>query len=71
MKVRVEPRELPRGGIGDDRRAVDPASGRGVVERADHRVDLAGDLPVEGTVVTEKAAQDLGEGEDHLPVRQA
>ena len=48
----------------------DPAAGGDVVEPTDHRVDLLRDLPVEGPVVTEKAAQHLGEGKDHLPVRQ-
>jgi len=64
VQVRVEPYELPCGGIGDDRRAVELAAGCGVVERADHRVDLTGDFPVKGTVVAEEAAQDLGKDEE-------
>jgi hypothetical protein len=49
---------------------MDPASGCSVVEIVDHRVQLACDLAVQWSVVTEVPAQDLGEGEDHLPVRQ-
>jgi hypothetical protein len=71
VKVRVEARELPRGGIGNDRRAVDLAFGGRVVKLSDHRLDVTGDFPIEGTVVTEETSQDLGEGEDHLPVRKA
>ena len=52
----------PHRSIGDYRCAVDLASGRGVVELADHRVQLACDLAVKPLVVAEEDPQYLWQG---------
>jgi hypothetical protein len=53
MEVRIPPRELTCGGVGDDGGALDPPPCRRVVEALDHAVDQLADLPVEPPVKIE------------------
>ena len=45
VQMGMEPRELPRRSIGDDRCTVEPAAGSDVVEPLDHRVHLSSISP--------------------------
>jgi hypothetical protein len=67
----IPSREVARRSAGDHGGALDLSAGRCVGESLNHSVDELADLTVQPPVVAERHAQDLGEGEDHLPLQRA